>query len=280
MELLYWALLSGIPAIDGCVRGRAFPELQMSTAAIYLGIDAMRPAVVADEKGNSVLITDAKDSKAVESMARAVTTTMGSSAAFVPAPLSATQLRDIMVPNAYSQAWRLGKTVLEARAAQTDPIAAIVNAENGQLLFSGKIIDIERKTAAGFVRGNIFLETLGSHGGFGSPDETAQEPRVCKLHFQNEFLTCEVDGAIIALVPDLISVLESETGRAIGTEELRYGLKASVIAIPASPLLCTEQALEVVGPTAFGLEISFEAGQVGKYREPTSAFASGHSSKL
>ena len=28
---------------------------------------------------------------------------------------------------------------------------------------------------------------------------------------------------MIALVPDLISVLESETGRAIGTEELKYG---------------------------------------------------------
>ena len=30
-------------------------------------------------------------------------------------------------------------------------------------------------------------------------------------------------GQVIALVPDLISVLESETGRAIGTEELKYG---------------------------------------------------------
>ena len=30
-------------------------------------------------------------------------------------------------------------------------------------------------------------------------------------------------GEVIALVPDLISVLESETGRAIGTEELKYG---------------------------------------------------------
>ena len=32
-----------------------------------------------------------------------------------------------------------------------------------------------------------------------------------------QFLTCELDGEVVALVPDLISVLESETGRAIGT---------------------------------------------------------------
>jgi DUF917 family protein len=81
------------------------------------------------------------------------------------------------------------------------------------------------------------------------------------------------------LVPDLISVLESETGRAVGTEELKYGLRVSVIAIPCSPLLCSPQALEVVGPSAFGLETAFEPGQVGDYREPASAF-SGDKAKL
>eukprot|EP01046_Picozoa_sp_COSAG06_P068006 COSAG06_NODE_17882_length_916_cov_0.864137_3_plen_93_part_01 len=68
-------------------------------------------------------------------------------------------------------------------------------------------------------------------------------------HAENEYLTCEVvSGEIVALVPDLISVLESETGRAVGTEELKYGLRVSVIAIPCSPLLCSPPALEVVGP--------------------------------
>eukprot|EP01047_Picozoa_sp_COSAG01_P078820 COSAG01_NODE_14710_length_1419_cov_1.951515_2_plen_99_part_00 len=88
------------------------------------------------------------------------------------------------------------------------------------------------------------------------------------MHFQNEFLTCEVASSVLALVPDLIVVLESETGRAIGTEELKYGLRASVIAIPCSPLLCTSQALAVVGPRAFGLELDYKPGQVGEYQTP------------
>ena len=102
---------------------------------------------------------------------------------------------------------------------------------------------------------------------------------VLTTHAENEYLTCEVSGQIVALVPDLISVLESETGRAVGTEELKYGLRVSVIAIPCSPLLCSPQALEVVGPSAFGLETAFEPGQVGDYREPASAF-SGDKAKL
>ena len=32
IELLFWSLLSGIPAIDACIRGRAFPELQVRRA--------------------------------------------------------------------------------------------------------------------------------------------------------------------------------------------------------------------------------------------------------
>ena len=76
---------------------------------------------------------------------------------------------------------------------------------------------------------------------------TSSNLTLARLLQQNEFLTCELgvsrkqhclcgrwrlagteaagwaQGEVIALVPDLISVLESETGRAIGTEELKYG---------------------------------------------------------
>ena len=52
------------------------------------------------------------------------------------------------VPNAYSQAWRLGRTVLEAQEAQTDPVAAVVQAENGRVLFVGKVVDVTRTAGA------------------------------------------------------------------------------------------------------------------------------------
>ena len=161
----------------------------MSTAAIYLGLDAMRPAVVCDEKGNSIYIRDATSSKAVENLARSATTTMGSSAAFVPAPLSGSDVKRVTVPNAYSQAWRLGRTVLAANAAQEDPVAAVVAAENGRILFSGKIVDVTRKTALGFVRGDLTVsELLGE-------EESETPPRECKLHFR-ACATCSVTSTL------------------------------------------------------------------------------------
>jgi len=83
---------------------------------------------------------------------------MGSSATFVPAPLSGADVKKrVSVVNAYSQVWRLGKTILSARQAQTDPVAAVVEPENGVVLFKGKVSDVIRKTAASFVRGDLVL---------------------------------------------------------------------------------------------------------------------------
>lgn len=57
---------------------------------------------------------------------------------------------------------------------------------------------------------------------------------------------------ILATVPDLISILDTETGESIPTEEIRYGLRVSVVVLPSPPLLYTDKALKVVGPEAFG----------------------------
>lgn len=43
-------------------------------------------------------------------------------------------------------------------------------------------------------------------------------------------------------------------GQALQTEDLRYGLRVSIVGLPAHPLLRTPEALEVVGPAAFGYD--------------------------
>ncbi len=55
-------------------------------------------------------------------------------------------------------------------------------------------------------------------------------------------------------VPDLVVVLDSDSGRAISTESLRYGQRITVLGLPCHPLLRTPEALALVGPKAFGLQ--------------------------
>jgi DUF917 family protein len=57
--------------------------------------------------------------------------------------------------------------------------------------------------------------------------------------------------------PDLICLLDSVSGEAIGTESLRYGQRVSVIALPAPAILRTPKGIAHVGPRAFGHDTDY-----------------------
>jgi DUF917 family protein len=106
-----------------------------------------------------------------------------------------------------------------------------------------KIVELKRHLRGGFAVGEIVLEGIDAHAGARA-----------QVQFQNEFLTFERAGVIEVSVPDLIVILDVDSGRAITTEVLRYGQRVAVLALPCHPLLKTPQALAVVGPQAFGLD--------------------------
>jgi uncharacterized protein len=58
-------------------------------------------------------------------------------------------------------------------------------------------------------------------------------------------------------VPDLITVLDTETAGAIGTERLRYGQRVTVIAFGCHPLWRTAEGLALAGPRAFGYDVDY-----------------------
>ena len=68
-----------------------------------------------------------------------------------------------------------------------------------------------------------------------------------------------LDGEPRVMTPDLICVLDTVSGDAIGTETLRYGQRVTVIALPAPPILLTPKGLEHVGPRAFGYDLDFHS---------------------
>ena len=78
-----------------------------------------------------------------------------------------------------------------------------------------------------------------------------------ELELQNEVLMAMEDGEILAVVPDIISVIGSDTGQPIPSEGLRMGQRVVVIAHPSPAVWTTDQGLEVVGPEAFGLRVSY-----------------------
>jgi uncharacterized protein len=249
---LFVAAQADLPVIDADGMGRAFPELQMTTYFMF-GAPAA-PAAIADEKGNVVLIDSAVDATAVERMARLVCTYMGGTAGTALSLMTGAQVKASAIPRTLSLVRDLGRTILDARRRHDDPVEAALGVLGGQLLFRGKIVDVRRHTAGGFVRGHFVVD--------GSDRFVASTLRV---ELQNENLVATRDGEVVATVPDLICAMSSEEGEAVTTETLRYGLRVSVLGVAAPKLLKRPEALRMVTPAAFGYDLAYDPRLPGTY---------------
>ncbi|XP_078672683.1 uncharacterized protein LOC144911973 isoform X1 [Branchiostoma floridae x Branchiostoma belcheri] len=254
MEPLVVGAALDLPVVDADGMGRAFPELQMFGPFMY-GVDPC-PAAVADDKGQRAALLQADSAKHLENHFRAVCVEMGCSAGVSFAPLTAGQVRSSCIQYSLSRAWHLGHAVLQAYKNGTSPVCAALEQERGRLLATGKVSDVQRMTTAGFARGVLKVEGLGDFLG-----------QTLKIDFQNENLVARFlsDNKVVACVPDLITVVDADAGTPITTEEMRYGLRVAVLVLPAPPLLCTPQALQVVGPQAFGYPEDVVYSPVGHY---------------
>jgi len=79
------------------------------------------------------------------------------------------------------------------------------------------------------------------------------------INFQNEWIVAYRDGEPLAMTPDLICVLDSVSGEAVGSETIRYGQRVTVIALPPPPVFLSPKGLQHVGPRAFGYDIEFKS---------------------
>jgi DUF917 family protein len=239
MEPLITAAYAGLPVVDGDGMGRAFPEMQMTTYAIYG--HRSTPSAMCDLHGNVVIFERAASELWHERMARACVIAQGGSSTLANAPMPGSFVKRYAIPHTYTQAIGLGRAVIEARRRHDDPIRTICKREGGRLLATGKIVDLERTTRAGFNVGFAKLEGFGAYAG-----------AVGEITIRNEFLVFKLDGEAVCCVPDLVVVLDADDGSAIGTELLRYGQRVAVLGLPAHALLRAPEALEVIGPAAFG----------------------------
>ncbi len=249
MVPLLVAARTGLPVVDGDGMGRAFPELQMETFGVY-GVSGS-PIAICNERQHVAIIDTGADNHSMEWYARGVTVRMGGVSYIAEYPMSGADVKRTAIPKTMSLALRLGRVIREARENQREPFQALTDCladtmyKHARVLLEGKVIDIERRSADGFVRGTA---TIAAFDG----------DRTVELTFQNEHLVARSDGKLLAIVPDLISVLDAESAIPITTEALRYGQRVRVFAISAPPMMRTPEALRVFGPRAFGLDYDWK----------------------
>ena len=243
---------TGLPVIDADGMGRAFPELQMETFAVY-GIPGT-PMAITNEYGDCAVV-ETHDNRMMEWIARGITIRMGGASYIAEYVMNGADVKRTAVWNTLSLALKIGRCIREAREGHRDPFNALLELlpetpySYGRIIFKGKVVDVLRETRAGFALGRAQIK---GHDGF---DGTMA------IEIQNENLVARQDGELRAIVPDLICILDSETAEPITTETLRYGQRVTVMGVTPPPIMRTPEALAVFGPKGFGLDEPYRSLQ-------------------
>ncbi|MDR1078434.1 MAG: DUF917 domain-containing protein [Propionibacteriaceae bacterium] len=230
----------GLPLLDGDFMGRAFPELQMVTATLF-DIPAT-PMSITDDKGNAGIFNTVSNLWA-ERLARVATVEMGAAAIVSLYPMRGDQAKASAVVGTLSLCVRLGRAVRQARAVHNDPVAAVAEVLGGRLIHTGKVVDVVRRTTAGFARGEAKLAGLEHDAG-----------TTLTLNFQNEHIIATRQGVVLATAPDLLICLDVDTGEPITTESMRFGHRIALLAAPCDSRWQTPEGIALVGPRYFGYD--------------------------
>ncbi|MDT0596341.1 DUF917 domain-containing protein [Glaciecola petra] len=247
------AAIYNIPVVDGDGMGRALPEAQMMTYAIAGAKPT--PAVSADYEGN-ITTYSAQTTATYERHIRAMSMASGGMITAVEHPMTGKFLKSAIIPGTLSFAIAIGKTLNAIRGIATLAQAPLSNlferSEYGacQLLYCGKVSDKATRIIGGYDIGEATISSF----------EENQNP--LRIKIKNEYLlasTADENGieTLVAMVPDLIVIVDYETTVPINAERLKYGQRVAVFAVECPTFFTTERALEAVSPRCFGFDTDY-----------------------
>jgi len=166
-------------------------------------------------------------------------------------PMSGRQLKETVIPGTVSFSVALGQLLREKRGqAPTleQPLKNLfANSIYGEcrLIYTGKVIDKTTRIIGGYDIGEAMIEDFK-----GLNDNLV-------VSIKNEYLLARQNGKVRASVPDLITIVDFETGTPINAERLRYGQRVAVFATGCPEFYRSEAALKVVAPRCFGFDIDY-----------------------
>jgi len=233
-----------LPMVDVDGMGRAFPELQMVTFTIG-GVSAT-PMALTDEKGNSVIFNTITN-KWTEELARSVTMSCGGSVSVSLYSMDGKTMKKYGVKGIVTRSRKLGEAIRKVKdVTDKTPEDNFLKFSEGIKLFKGKITDVLRETDGKFNFGRVVLDGIGTYKG-----------QNAVVTFQNENLCAEVDGKIVATVPDLICLVDTETFLPVPTDVVKYGKRVMVVGLKCFPLWRSEEGIKLVGPRYFGIDTDY-----------------------
>jgi len=221
---MYVAAIKGIPFVDGDGNGRAVPELSTGLYPAY-NIPP-HPLVLANSKGDSVVayLNDPMDHKAAETIARQLAVGWGMLAAFATWIVNKHQILNCLAPRTITKSEEIGKAFrkVKEKDKEIETLSKELAKINSKELFVGTITKLEFKTEGGFDFGTTTITGEGKYAG-----------RTMTIDFKNENIIARINGEIVAIVPDLISLVDIDKMEPVTNADTVEGQKIAVYGTPA-----------------------------------------------
>lgn len=235
---IYVSLRTGLPVIDADPMGRVFPLLQHTTLTLA-GMSA-GPIGLTGPTGETAAVHVESPSRA-ELIVRALASEFGGWAATASYPISVALLARHGIRGSLSRLIEIGKVLSDHRQTQAK-YAALTDLVGLRKVIRGRVIEVE-----GLSRPSVP----------GIPDRPSSvtlvdeaRGRIVRMEIQNEILMLLVDGAVQAVLPDVITMVRPEDASVAGLEDLWVGNKIDLLSFPAPAPWYTPAGLALVEPIA------------------------------
>ncbi len=239
----------GLTFVDADYAGRAIPELSQTTAAIA-GF-SLCPAAICDGWGNRLILQETPGVQLAERIGKAISQVTKRPDPYVLCAhagflMRGDEMKSAVVPGTLTQSLRLGEAIREERERGGDPVQAAASALDGWTLFTGRVTEKDWESREGYMFGTTRIEGSGDWAG-----------RTMRIWFKNENLVAWLDDAPLVTGPDLIMVLNEQTGEPYTNANLSEGQQVGVIGSRAPEQYRTEAGLRMLGPAHFGFDIPY-----------------------
>lgn len=234
----------GIPAVDGDYAGRAIPEVPQTTP--YLAGLPLWPMASVDKYGNRIVITESTGYEMAERIGKFIAAASFGLAGQAGFLFKGTDMKRVVIPGTLSTCLEIGRSIRESRQAGRDPVGDIVKKLDGWLVFEGKVSRKEWEDKEGYY--------WGSHTISGLEEFKGSE---FKIWFKNENHYSWLDGKPYVSSPDMLIVVDRESGEPFMNAALAEGHHVAVIGLRAIEEFRSPQGLDILGPRHFGFDTEY-----------------------
>lgn len=234
---------NGVVTVDLDTAGRAKPEIVNSTTSI--ADIPLTPLAIATDYGDVLLMKKAIDERRVEMVCRYVARASGGMCAVARCPVTIAESRGNLISGTLERCLAAGRAI----RSSIDPVGELTRALNVERVFDGTIRNYSRLEEGGFMRGEIHLDGRGAYRG-----------HTYKIYYKNENLIGWKDGQLDATTPDLLAMVDAETGEGVynwADDSLRTEREVVILQGSADPIWINARGLELFGPRHFGFDFDY-----------------------